>query len=124
MEIGRLDEQVELLQTVGFTLSVEERFRLRLAHLNLLAAHPDIDQLKFWGRIDGTAKSYYLALGLRFRKSYEFPHKYFFWAYPLPHAAPPPTSTSNPSPNSSSSTRPSARSSTPCPSWATPTGCW
>jgi radial spoke head protein 9 len=31
--------------------------------------------------VEGLAKSYYVLLGLTFRKAYEFPHKTFFYAY-------------------------------------------
>jgi len=34
----------------------------------------------FWGRIRGTQKDYYLALGLSFQNQYEFPCKRFYWA--------------------------------------------
>ena len=47
-----------MLQTVGFTLNVEERylsvyFRLRIkgAAAQLLHQQADLDEVKFWGRI-------------------------------------------------------------------------
>lgn len=36
--------------------------------------------MKFWGKIEGTTKDYYLALALNFKGKYEFPSKAFFYA--------------------------------------------
>jgi radial spoke head protein 9 len=55
--------------------------RLKLAYAGILSANEQIDDLRFWGRVEGLTKSYYVILGLTFRKSYEFPHKSFFYAY-------------------------------------------
>jgi len=33
----------------------------------------------FWGRIEGSEKDYYIALGLNFKGYYEFPVKSFYW---------------------------------------------
>ena len=81
-----------MVQTIGFTLNVEEkqllwlyRLRLKLAYANVLQAHPELDEVKFWGRIEGLTKSYYVLVGLTFRKAYQFPHKTFFYAYGLYH---------------------------------------
>ena len=54
--------------------------KLKLAHLKLMEANPDLDEVKFWGKIEAITKNYYIVLGLQFRGKYEFPHKYFFWA--------------------------------------------
>lgn len=35
----------------------------------------------FWGRIRGTTKDYYLAIGYKFKDEYEFPAKRFYWRY-------------------------------------------
>jgi len=43
-------------------------------------SEPQIDQLLFWGRIRGTQKDYYIALGLSFHDQYEFPLKRFYYA--------------------------------------------
>lgn len=69
-----------MVQTIGFTLNVEEKLRLKLAYANVLQAHPELDEVKFWGRIEGLTKSYYVLVGLTFRKAYQFPHKKFFYA--------------------------------------------
>lgn len=39
------------------------------------------DQVLFWGKIEGIAGDYYIALCLNFLNYYEFPHKTFFYAY-------------------------------------------
>ena len=42
--------------------------------------YPALDEIKFWGKIDGITKSYYIMQGLEYRGSYEFPRKYYYWA--------------------------------------------
>jgi len=46
------------------------RLRIKLANANLLSANLNIDELKFWGRIEGLTKSYYIIVGLTYRKIY------------------------------------------------------
>jgi hypothetical protein len=48
--------------------------------LKLAESNPDIDEFKFWGRIETTGKPYYIIVGLQYSGKYEFPHKKFFWA--------------------------------------------
>jgi hypothetical protein len=99
------------------------RLRLKLAQANVLAAHEDIDELKFWGRVEGLTKAYYILLGLAFRKAYEFPHKTFFYAYSSPHSACLLTLSLRSFPSCCCSTRDWPRNSTRCHSSATPTRC-
>lgn len=54
--------------------------KLKLAHIKLMNEHQDLDEIKFWGKVEGLTKSYYIMLGLKYQHSYEFPHKYFYWA--------------------------------------------
>jgi hypothetical protein len=54
---------------------------LKLAHIALMNQHQDIDEIKFWGKVEGILKNYYIFMGLKFEGQYEFPHKRFFWAY-------------------------------------------
>lgn len=86
-----------------------------MAGYALLEAYPNLDQVKFWGRIDGLTKSYYVMLGLTFTKSYEFPHKTFFYSYPTHHAASPETLISKNCQICSSSTKGLPKSTMPCP---------
>lgn len=37
------------------------------------------DQILFWGKIEGIAKDYYIAVALKFKEQFEFPTKKFFW---------------------------------------------
>jgi len=60
-------------------LNVEERMKLELSLLKISETEK-FDQVLFWGKIEGTAKDYYIAVGLKFRKQFEFPHKKFYWA--------------------------------------------
>lgn len=38
-----------------------------------------VDTALFWGRIRGTTKDYYIAVGLKMKDEYEFPRKRFYW---------------------------------------------
>jgi hypothetical protein len=40
-----------------------------------------VDTVLFWGRIRGTVKDYYIAIGLKMKDEYEFPAKRFYWRY-------------------------------------------
>lgn len=48
--------------------------------LSKLNTSIDCDELVFWGKINGLKNDYYIAMGLRFVESYEFPTKVFYWA--------------------------------------------
>jgi len=77
MEIERIGEDIKFLNQIGQTLSIDERMKLELALLKL-TQNGKFDQLLFWGRIEGIASNYYVALGLRFKDNFEFPHKTFY----------------------------------------------
>jgi hypothetical protein len=64
---------------VGIGFEISERIRLELALLPLTALK-GVEEVLFWGKIEGVARSYYLAVALTFRGKYGFPHKRFFWA--------------------------------------------
>lgn len=59
------------------------RIKLKLAHIRLMNENKDLDEVKFWGKIEGLTKTYYIIIGLKYQNSYEFPHKTFYWAYSL-----------------------------------------
>jgi len=40
----------------------------------------DFEELLFWGRVSGTDKDYYIAMGVTYSKQYEFPTKSFYFA--------------------------------------------
>ena len=56
--------------------------RLNLALQNLLnsSADGDFEELLFWGRISGTRGDYYIAMGVTYKRQYEFPTKTFYFA--------------------------------------------
>ena len=56
--------------------------RLNLGLQNLLnsSADGDFEELLFWGRITGTRGDYYIAMGVTYKRQYEFPTKTFFFA--------------------------------------------
>ena len=57
----------------------DHRMKLKLAHIRLMNDHESLDEVKFWGKIEGLT-NYYVMVGLKYQHSYEFPHKYFYWA--------------------------------------------
>ena len=40
----------------------------------------DFEELLFWGKVQGTAFDYYIAMGVNYKSQYEFPTKTYFWA--------------------------------------------
>ncbi len=48
--------------------------------LNTLLCKIEVEELTFWGKIEGIKNDYYIAMGLQFRNMYEFPVKTFYWA--------------------------------------------
>ena len=79
MNIHNMEEQLSMLQSIGYTLNIDERLKLKFAHIELLKENPQLNECKFWGKIEGLSKNYYIMLGLKYTGSYEFPHKYFYW---------------------------------------------
>lgn len=56
------------------------KLNLGLQHLLNNASPEDFEELLFWGRISGTEKDYYIAMGVTYTKQYEFPTKTFYFA--------------------------------------------
>ena len=44
------------------------------------AKEEDFEELLFWGRISGSQKDYYIAMGVTYTSQYEFPTKTFYLA--------------------------------------------
>ena len=42
----------------------------------------NFDELMFWGRVTGNEANYYIAVGVKYKDSYEFPKKTFYWCSP------------------------------------------
>lgn len=82
MDILDLDVGLAHLTNNGFCLNVEERFQLELGLRSLLnnSSKEDFEELLFWGRIAGTDRDYYIAMGVTYSGKYEFPHKRFYYA--------------------------------------------
>ena len=82
MDILDLDAGLAHLTHNGFCLNVEERFQLELGLRTLLnnSSKEDFEELLFWGRINGTERDYYIAIGLTYNGMYEFPRKRFYYA--------------------------------------------
>lgn len=78
MDIYKIDSELKYVNQIGSTINVEERLKLELAFLRLQESEK-FDQILFWGKIEGIASDYYIAIGLNFRGYYEFPLKKYFW---------------------------------------------
>jgi len=79
MDIYRLTSDLKFVNQIGATLNIEERMKLEIALLKLNETQ-QYEQMLFWGKIEGTERDYYIALGLNFRGNYEFPFKKYFWS--------------------------------------------
>jgi radial spoke head protein 9 len=84
MNIYRVSEDLRFVNRIGETLSVKEKYIMfiRLGvdiGIQRLLETEKLDTIMFWGRIRGTTKDYYLAIGLKFKDEYEFPAKRFYW---------------------------------------------
>jgi len=77
--VYKLSGELKYVNQIGVTLSLDERMKLELAILKLNETE-EFDQIVFWGKVEGIAKDYYVALGLKFKNQYEFPLKKFFWS--------------------------------------------
>mmetsp|Transcript_111170 Transcript_111170/g.166523 ORF Transcript_111170/g.166523 Transcript_111170/m.166523 type:complete len:102 (+) Transcript_111170:52-357(+) len=79
MDIYELDSHLKFVNQIGVTLNIEEKLKLKLALLKLSESEK-CDEMKFWGKIEGTAKDYYICCTLVFKGKFEFPTKKFFYA--------------------------------------------
>ena len=79
MDILDFSEEIKNFRHNGTTLNLDERMQIEMA-LNTLQASRDVEELVFWGKIEGIKNDYYISMGLQFRNMYEFPVKTFFWA--------------------------------------------
>merc|ERR1711939_894597 len=79
MDVYRVASDLKYVNKLGETLSVDEKIYLELGLMRILE-NEKIDQLMFWGRIRGTTKDYYIAIGLKFQDNYEFPTKRFYYS--------------------------------------------
>ena len=68
------------MNRIGATLSTEEKISIEAAILKLSQEY-SYDQFNFWGRIEGVAKNYYVAEGVKFRGCTNFPIRKYFWRY-------------------------------------------
>jgi radial spoke head protein 9 len=40
----------------------------------------EIEELLFWGKVNGLNRDYYIAMGITYSDKWEFPDKTFYWA--------------------------------------------
>lgn len=79
MEINRISSDLKFINQLGATLNLEEKMKLELSLIKI-SEKEKYDQVLFWGKIEGTAKDYYIAIGLKFKEQFEFPTKKFYWS--------------------------------------------
>lgn len=79
MDILDFSEEIKNFRHNGVTLNLDERMQIEMG-LNTLQCKIEIEELTFWGKIEGIKNDYYIAMGLQFKNMYEFPVKTFFWA--------------------------------------------
>lgn len=78
MAVFALAEDLRHLWPIAYTISLEERMNLELALLKLYE-HEDFEEVRFWGKVRGVSKDYYLAITIDYQGHYEFANKRFFW---------------------------------------------
>lgn len=63
-------------------MNTEEKFQLEIGMRELLnrSSKDDFEELRFWGRVQGTLKDYFIAIGITYKDKYEFPTKRFYYA--------------------------------------------
>lgn len=78
MEISDISCSLKHFNYHGITLNIEERSQVELALLKIEneSLH---DEILFWGKINGTVKDYFIALGLNFNGMTGFCTKSFYW---------------------------------------------
>mmetsp|Transcript_16183 Transcript_16183/g.18576 ORF Transcript_16183/g.18576 Transcript_16183/m.18576 type:complete len:304 (+) Transcript_16183:34-945(+) len=84
MDIYRLSTDIKFVNQIAQTLNIDERMKLQIALQKIndsesIIPEDKLDQVLFWGRIEGTVKDYYIAVGLQLNV-YEFPRKKFYWS--------------------------------------------
>jgi radial spoke head protein 9 len=78
MDIKNFGTEHKQFSSVGITLNLDERVNLELA-LHKLREQEQFDEVKFWGKVSGVAKDYYLAVVVNYEGHQGFPHKRMFW---------------------------------------------
>lgn len=75
MEINNLKSGLEKIagQTCQ-TLNLEEQLKIRICLLDLQSAQ-NFEEVKFFGKITGIERDYYIAIGLTYSGQWEFPKK-------------------------------------------------
>lgn len=78
MEITDISCHLKNFNYHGVTLNIEERSEIELALLKIQneSLH---DEVLFWGKVNGTVKDYFIALGLNFSGETGFCSKSFYW---------------------------------------------
>jgi hypothetical protein len=64
MEVLDLDYELSHLNARGVNLNLDEKMQLEMALQQLHCKEEKLDELLFWGKINGMKNDYYIAVGL------------------------------------------------------------
>lgn len=78
MEITDISSSLKNFNYHGVTLNIEERSQIELALLKI-ENESTHDSLVFWGKINGTVKDYFIAMGVNLVNETDFCAKKFYW---------------------------------------------
>lgn len=78
MDILDLDYELSNLRFRGINLNLDEKMQLEMA-LHTLHGEQNMDELQFWGKINGINNDYFIAVGVTFKDMFEFPQKKFYF---------------------------------------------
>ena len=100
-----------VVNKIGQTLSSDERISLEVAVLKLSQEY-DFQFFRFWGRVEGIVRNYYVVSAVDLKNTQSFPCKRYFWRYRSPESVPTISSSQNSPLPASSRRRESTRSTT------------
>ncbi len=66
MKVDNISDELVFVNQIGQTLSTDERMKLEIALLKLQDKEP-ADEIRFWGKLEGINKNYYVAVSHHLR---------------------------------------------------------
>ena len=74
MKTQNISSELKFANQIGMSLGTEERLNLELS-LMKLTEFEKVDEILFWGKIEGTEKNYYIAVSRVYKNQNGFPLK-------------------------------------------------
>lgn len=78
MKTFNIASELKFVNQIGCTISTEERLNLELLLMSLSETE-NKDEILFWGKIEGTQKSYYIAVSRQYRNRHDFPCQQLYY---------------------------------------------